>query len=115
MIICGVEIFKSMIRSYTALQDCNKEVIKCIKCASCLLAATQYNNNIYKYSVTTTSIVNSSIYMTTSFDPKVGSSSGHETRTWNMYRNQNHKLETLVSVYVATDDDLTVGSKLVAM
>ena len=54
--------------------------------------------------------------MATSFDPKLGSSSsGHDTRTWNMYRNQKHKLDTLVSVYVATDDDLTVGLKLVAM
>jgi hypothetical protein len=31
-----------------------------------------------------------------------------------MYRNQKHKLETLVSVYVATDDYLNVGLKLVA-
>jgi hypothetical protein len=53
--------------------------------------------------------------MATSFDPKLGSSSGHDTGTWNMYRNQKHKLESLVSVYVANDDDLTVGSKLVAM
>lgn len=53
--------------------------------------------------------------MATSFDPKLGSSSGHETRTWNMYRNEKHTLETLVSVYVAADDDLIVGLKLVAM
>jgi len=46
--------------------------------------------------------------MATSLDPKLGSSSGHDT-----YRNQQHKLEILVSVYVATDDDTTVGSKLV--
>jgi len=25
--------------------------------------------------------------MATSFDPKRGSSSGHDTRTWNIYRN----------------------------
>jgi hypothetical protein len=50
MMICGVEIFKSMIRSYTALQDCNTEVTKRTKCASSLFVATQYNNNIYTYS-----------------------------------------------------------------
>jgi len=27
------------------------------------------------------------IYMTTSFDPENASSSGHNTRTWNIYRN----------------------------
>jgi len=54
-------------------------------------------------------------YVATSFDHELGSSSGHDTGTWNMYRNQKHKLKSLVSVHVATHDDLTVGSKLVAM
>jgi len=35
----------------------------------------------------TNSFVNSFIYMGTSFDPKFGPSSKHDTRTWNIYSN----------------------------
>jgi len=52
--------------------------------------------------------------MATRFDPVLRSSSDLDTRTWNMYRNRKHKLEILVSVYVATDDP-TVGSTLVVI
>ena len=35
----------------------------------------------------TNSLINIFTYMATSFDPQLGSSSGHNTRTLNMYRN----------------------------
>jgi hypothetical protein len=37
------------------------------------------------FTVTTNSRVNSFIYMTTSFDPKLGSSSRHNKREWNIH------------------------------
>jgi hypothetical protein len=39
------------------------------------------------FTVTTNSLVKIVIYMTASFDPKLGSSSGQDTRTCNIYRN----------------------------
>jgi len=39
------------------------------------------------FTITANSLVNSFLYKTTSFDPELRSSSGHNTRTWNIYRN----------------------------
>jgi len=42
---------------------------------------------LYTFTFTTNSLVNSFIYIATSFEPKLGSSSDHNTRNWNIYRN----------------------------
>jgi len=39
---------------------------------------------LYTCTITTSSLVNCFIYMATSFDPKLGSLSGRNTRTWNI-------------------------------
>ena len=75
---------------------------------------------IYIFTLKTNSLVNSFIYMAISFDPKIGSSSGRNTKNGNVHRNQNLQLMLLVSVYVSSfvlwpDDDLSLGPTLVAI